>query len=153
MTKRMRSDSHISEVKARQSRDIEPPAHVNLRERDWPFWYSIVRARAREHWTETDLENAANLARCKSDIEKLQKEIDAEGDVIENAKGTQIVNPKHTLLETLSRRSVALSRMVHVHAEATSGKSSNESKKNGAGKSLPAQLTGDNDDLLAKPTH
>lgn len=112
---------------------IEPPAYVHLRDGDRPFWEAIVTARARDTWNGSDLANAANLARCKADIERLQGEIDSEGDVIENQRGTPIVNPKHTLLETLTRRAMALSRMLHVHAEATVGESKD------AGKALKAE--------------
>jgi hypothetical protein len=108
---------------------IEPPAHVHLRECDRPFWTSIVRARARATWTESDLEIAANLARAKADVERIQSEIDVEGDVIENQRGTPVLNPKHALLEVLSRRAVALSRMLHVHAEATNGNSRDQKGK------------------------
>ena len=107
---------------------LEPPAHVRLREGDRPFWDSIVMARARDRWDTADLEIAGNLARCKADIERLQSEIDKEGDTIENARGTMVMNPKHTLLETLSRRAVALSRMLHVHAEAKQGPAEKQGK-------------------------
>jgi len=110
----------------------EPPAHVHLPDEAYPFWYSIMDARAKHKWNKSDLETAANLARCKSDIERIQKEIHIEGDTVENQRGTPIVNPKHNLLETLSRRSVALSRMLHVHAEATLGKAKDQVKGNDA---------------------
>lgn len=51
------------------------------------------------------------------------------GDIIENDRGAPIINPRHALLEVLSRRSVALSRMLHVHAEATQGESREQSKR------------------------
>lgn len=132
--------------------DIQPPAHVRLRPRDIPFWQSIVKARAAHLWTDSDLENAANLARAKSDIEKIQAELDKEGDVIINQRGTPIVNPKHQLMETLSRKCLALSRMLHVHAEATSGKAPKEQKKNAAA-AQAAQVMSDleDDDLIARP--
>lgn len=107
---------------------ILPPAHVTLRDGDLPFWESVVRARSADSWNASDLENAANLARCKADIERLQSEINAEGDIVTNERGTPILNPKHSLLETLSRRAVALSRMLHVHAEATVGESRHQTK-------------------------
>jgi hypothetical protein len=75
------------------------------------------------------LEIAGNLARAKADVERIQSEIDAEGDVIENQRGTPVLNPKHALLEVLSRRAVALSRMLHVHAEATNGNSRDQKGK------------------------
>jgi hypothetical protein len=45
------------------------PAHVKLRKTDLPFWEGILRARARDEWTEADLVVAAQLARCQRDIE------------------------------------------------------------------------------------
>lgn len=127
-----RSDStngKAAAVKAAVEPVLAPPSYVSLRDADLPFWESIVRARARDTWTEVDLAKAANLARCQSDIERVQKDIDAEGDTVTNARGTQIVNPKHNLLETLTRRELALSRAIHVHAEATVGKSEDAAKK------------------------
>ncbi len=108
---------------------VEPPAHITLRDGDKPFWDAIVSARATSTWNTSDLEQAANLARCKADIERLQKELTEQGDIIENDRGTQVINPRHTLLEVLSRRSVALSRMLHVHAEATVGRSEQQAKR------------------------
>lgn len=148
--KRQRSDSASAAVKAAQGASagpIEPPAHVALRDGDRPFWDSVVCARARDSWNDADLENAANLARCKADIERLQAEITKEGDVIVNERGTQIINPKHTLLETLSRRAVALSRMLHVHAEATVGESRDQPKALEADKKAKAAT---HDDLIPR---
>lgn len=99
--------------------DIEPPAHVRLRDGDRPYWVAVVRARARAEWTDADLVHAGNMARAMSDIERLSRDVETEGDVIENAKGTPIVNPKHALLETLSRRVMALSRLMQMQATAT----------------------------------
>ena len=128
--RRVRSDSITAAVAAAQVQlAIDPPAHVSLRDGDRPFWDSIVRARATSTWNASDLEQAANLARCKADIERLQKELTEQGDIIENDRGTQVINPRHSLLEVLSRRSVALSRMLHVHAEATVGRSEHQAKR------------------------
>ncbi|MFT0532258.1 TerS protein [Castellaniella hirudinis] len=148
--KRIRSDSVTAAVKAAQAAaagPIVPPDHIALRDGDQPFWDSIVRARARDTWNGADLENAANLARTKADIERIQKEIGIDGDIVKNERGTPIINPKHTLLETLTRRAMALSRMLHVHAEATVGKSEdavkalkNESEAKNASDSADADL-------------
>lgn len=157
MTRQKRSDSAdyaVESMKAALEGPIDPPAHVHLREGDRPFWDSIVRARARNKWTESDYEVAANLARCKADIERLQREIDCEGDVIENQRGTPIVNPKHTLLETLSRRAVALSRMLHVHAEATVGHAKDQPKGNAVQRQAEAVAQSLDNDLIPRPaTH
>ena len=135
------ADAAVAAAKAVASGPIDPPAHVKLRECDRPFWDSIVSARARDSWNTSDLEVAANVARAKADIERLTEEIQTEGDIVTNDRGTQIINPKHTLLETLTRRVMAGSRMLHVHAEATNGESREQRGKNAAQKD--AEKAGD----------
>lgn len=151
--KRTRSDSATAAVRAAQvaaAGPIEPPAHVMLRDADRPFWDAIVGARARDSWNTSDLENAANLARCKSDIERVQREINDEGDTLVNDRGTVVLNPKHSLLEVLSRRAMALSRMLHVHAEATVGESRDQSKTLAAEKQAKKARGAADDDLIPR---
>ena len=112
------------------SDDMIPPAHVKLEARDMPFWNSLTRARARSLWTESDLENAAELARCKADIEEIRAQIRKEGRTVKNQKGTVIVNPNLAMLETITRRVIALSRLLQVHADATVGKARESRKVN-----------------------
>lgn len=127
-----RSDSVTAAVKAAQAASIgpiAPPAHIRLRDIDIPYWNSIVQARAVDTWTDIDLAHAANLAHCQADINRIQEELEDENDIITNAKGTAVVNPKHALLNTLSVRSMALSAKLHVHAAATVGRSADAGKK------------------------
>lgn len=115
--KRTRSDSAASAVKAMVNAALPPlplPGHVQLRETDYPFWEGVLRARARDEWTESDLVVAAQLARCQADIEREQQLLNYEGTVVENAKGTQIMNPRVTVLEQLSRREMALMRTLRM---------------------------------------
>jgi hypothetical protein len=119
--KRNRSDSASAAIRAVQAvalGPLKPPKHVCLRDGDLPYWNCIVTARARDTWTQIDLTTAANLARAQADIERLQKELDAEGYVTGGK-----ANPLAALIETLTKRSIALSRCLHVHAEATVGES------------------------------
>ena len=120
-TKRNRSDSAASAVKAmvNAAKDvIQVPAHVKLRDGDEVFWDGVVRARARDEWTETDLVVAAQLARCLHDIEKEQSLMDSEGTVIANDKGTMVVNPRVSILEQFARREMALMRTLRMGGRA-----------------------------------
>lgn len=124
--KRRRSDSAAAAVAAAQAvalGPLDPPAHVTLRPGDRPFWNAIMTARARDTWTDTDLATAANLARSQADVERLQAELYATGYTIDGK-----ANPLAAIIETLTRRAVALSRVLHVHAEATVGKSEDAAK-------------------------
>ena len=124
--KRNRSDSTAAAVRAAQAAalgPLDPPAHVALRKGDRPFWDAIVTSRARDTWTAIDLCTAGNLARTQADIEFLQAALDENGYVLDGK-----VSPLAVLVDTLSRRSVSLSRALHVHAVATVGRSADASK-------------------------
>lgn len=115
--KRTRATSAASAVKAMvdaSKGDIQPPAHIKLRDGDQVFWLGVVRARARDEWTETDLVVAGQLARCLHDIEKEQVDLDNEGTVVKNDKGTLVVNPRVSVLEQFARREMALMRTLRM---------------------------------------
>lgn len=153
--RKIRTDSVHTQIEMANSKPPEPPSHIHLRKGDRPFWDAIVRAREYNSWTEVELEHVANLARCKADIERLQKTLQVEGDIVENARGTQIVNPIHNLLETLSRRSVALTRLLMVHAQATVGDPHEIKKRSAKQREVSRKVSqrSRDDDLLARPTH
>jgi hypothetical protein len=104
--------------------EIAPPPEVRLGPTALAQWPGIMRSRARDEWSETDLRHAANLARAFADIERIANEIELEGDVVDNSRGTPIPNPKHSILETLSRRALALTRILHLDA-ASNGRKEN----------------------------
>src|SRR5688572_387651 len=120
--KSQRSDSVQGALDAMSSAltELQPPEHCFMRDQDWPFWRSLMKTRAAHLWTPSDLQHAANLASCMADIDQVRRELSREKNILINAKGTPVMNPKHSLLEQLTRRSVMLSRALHVHAEATS---------------------------------
>lgn len=116
-----RSDSIAAYVQAAQNAaqpPIEPPAYIALPEAARPFWEALLLNRPRDRWNDADLAIAAHLARAQADAKRLQREIDRDGDLIEGK-----LNPRHRLLETTINRIVRLSVMLHVHAEATVGRS------------------------------
>lgn len=140
--KRNRSDSTAAAVRAAQAAalgPLNPPKHVALRKGDRPFWDAIVTSRARDTWTAIDLCTAGNLARTQADIEFLQAALDENGYVLDGK-----VSPLAVLVDTLTRRSVSLSRALHVHAVATVGRSADASKALANEKAAAAE----DDDLI-----
>lgn len=159
MTNRDRSDSDFVQTQIIQdaANGIAVPDCVTLEEWEMPFWKAITEARAQ--WTNIDLIHAANFARCLYSIEENTKLLKEEGDVVENARGTQIMNPRFSVLEQLTRRSTSLSSKIQVHAAATIGEAKNNRAKNAAKAkavtthgSQQDRIEDSDDDLLAKPT-
>lgn len=141
-TRSRRSDSATAAVVAAQNAaqaPIEPPAHVCVPESAMPFWRALLRNRTRDRWNAADLATAATLARAQADIQRLQAEIDAEGDLL-----GEKLNPKHQLLEALVKRTERLSRLLHVHAEATEGRAREAGNK----LVLEQQAAAEHDDLI-----
>lgn len=122
-----RSDSIAAAVVAAQNAaqgPIAPPEYVTLPKAAAPFWRALVLNRPRDRWNDADLAIAAHLARAQADAERLQRELDAEGDLMADRR----LNPKHRLLETVVKRIERLSRLLHVHAEATVGRAADSVK-------------------------
>ncbi len=120
--KRARSDSAKAAIGAALNAASplpDCPPHVKLREHDQPFWVDVLRARARDEWTQADLIVAGQLARCMSDIERESGWLEDEGSVIKNDKGTQVMNPRNAVLEQLARREMALMRTLKISGAST----------------------------------
>lgn len=116
-TRRPRSDSAAAAIKAMADAakaDLAPPDYVTLTESAKPYWIGVVRARARDEWIDVDLVVAAQLAQCQADMAEEDKALRAEGRVVKNDKGTQVMNPRTTVMEQLARREMALMRTLRM---------------------------------------
>lgn len=130
---------------------LTPPEHSPLRPQDLAFWQDITCARAKDTWSKLDLVLAVNLARTLADLEKAQRELDAEGFVVVNAKGTPVQNPLFSIMEALKRAATTLSKHLQVHSHATNGPSRNL-KPGAAAQRDAAQAMGSTDDhLIGRP--
>lgn len=131
----------------------EIPSHIRLRDVDLPFWEAIVRARERSEWNDVDLVVAGQLARTQYDIEQESLCLELEGTVIINHRGTQIANPRVSVLEQLARREMALMRTLQIGGAVAGG--DKRGKMQGRqlqrqGEELRDQLMNESDDLLAR---
>ena len=129
--RRQRADSAATAVQAAQNAALgprEPLPYAPVPDAVLPFWEAVMRNRPRDRWNDLDLANAAVLSWAQYDVARLNAEIASEGDIIDGK-----LNPKHALLDKLARRIMSLSRLLHVHPEATEGRARE------SGKSLEAE--------------
>lgn len=109
-----RSDSITAAITAAQNAaqaPLEPPEYVTLPEAAVPFWRALMLNRPRDRWNDADLGNAAILAITQMQVHELI------GDV-----------EQAPLVDKLTRRIALLSRLLHVHAEATVGRPADSAK-------------------------
>jgi hypothetical protein len=120
-TKALSRDSHLNVVAlARTVSDQIPlPDGVILRdESEMVIWKQFTHARASEGWRDFDLLIVAKAVRLEADIRKYQMQLDRSGAVIKNDRGTPIVNPFLTVIDSLQRQQLALIRSLSLNQTA-----------------------------------
>ena len=141
MTKTPKTNTRNGERNAMQNAiagGVKIPAYLSVDEAIIGYLNGIIRCRAFDTWNDCDLFKAVHMAHAQFDIARLQAEIRTEGDIVKSAYGSPMVNPKHNILETLSRRELALSRALQVHTSATMGRGRDSGAK--AAKAQQAKL-------------
>ena len=107
------------------------PQGVELRsDEEMVIWDQFTRARAREDWRDMDLLLLAKVVRMEADIRKHQADVDAQGWIVENQRGTQIPNPLVAIIDTIERRQLAVVRSMSLNQQASDPRTLNGSAKN-----------------------
>ena len=152
MAKRLRADSTASKIKAMSDAALgilRPPEHVQITSSALLYWDGIVRARARDEWSEVDLVVVAQLAQCQADIAEQDVMLRAEGSIVTNERGTQIMNPRATLMENLARREMALMRTLRLGGAVSGDKRDDAKRRSIQRQSEELRKELEEDDLLA----
>ena len=107
------------------------PQGVELRsDEEHVIWDQFTRARAREDWRDMDLLLLAKVVRMEADIRSYQSQVEAQGTIVENQRGTQIPNPLLTIIDTVERRQLAVIRSMSLNQQASDPRTLNGSAKN-----------------------
>ena len=151
--RKQRADSKDAAVAAflAANRDIQPPAHVPLEEKDMPFFASVIGEFARSEWTDHQLELAAMLARMMADLDSEMRLLRSEGTVMYSEKGTPVVSPRKTTVQMFAGSILSMRRSLSLHARAQSGEPRDTGKRRGIAKQNEADANSLDDDLIARP--
>ena len=152
MAKRLRADSTTSVIKAMSDAamgELKPPSHIIITDSAIPYWNGVVRARARDEGSEVDLVVAAQLAQCQSDMADQDVLLRSEGSIVSNERGTQIMNPRATLMENLARREMALMRTLRLGGSVSGDKRDDAKRRSIQRQSEEIRKELESDDLLA----
>lgn len=113
------------------SDDVPLPDGVILRsEEEMVIWRQFTHARAQGDWRDFDLVIVAKAVRLEADIRKYQLDLDADGPIVTNDRGTPIVNPLLSIIDSLQRQQLSLLRSLSLSQTPTDPRT-----KNGAGQS------------------
>ena len=153
MKRKQPSSSSTAAVKAMRdaASPIPVPEFVKLTERAAEFWAIVVRARARDEWTDADLTVAGDLCDCMADMRSEGIALKLEGYVLDNGRGGSIQNPRNQVLEVLTRRKIALMRMLQMQARAVQGSAAKVQAGRAAERSAASAIP-EPESLLAAPT-
>ena len=144
--RKQKSDSVTSAVKAMSNAKapIKVPAFVTFASPGAEdFWPVVVRARAKDEWTDVDLTVAGNLCDCMNDMRREGAALEVEGYVLDGKQ-----NPRNQVLEVLTRRKVALIRLLQMQGRAVNGTAARLQAKREAERQAAASFH-DPDGLLA----
>ena len=124
---------------------IQPPAHVTLSDAALRYWPGIVRARARDEWTEADLVVGVHFAQCQADIEAESELLATEGTV----HGGRI-NPRAAVVDLLIRRQMALMRTLRMGGRGAGDARDLHGRRRIERQARQARAEVEDDDLLAR---
>ena len=120
-----RSDSATAAVQAAQNAaagPLDPPAHVTVPDEARPFWDALMRNRPRHRWNDADMATAALLAVSQWQAATLMADVEQLAAV-----------------DKLGRRIAMLSRLLHVHPEATQGRAREQGNELGTEREAAAE--------------
>lgn len=129
------------------------PEGVELRsDEEQVIWDQFTRARAREDWRDLDLILLAKIVRMEADIRQYQTEIQEQGAIVKNQRGTQIPNPLLSIIDKIERRQLAVVRSMslnqqHADPRTLNGAAKTQQNARDTLQSLP------DDGLIAIPKH
>ena len=127
------------------------PQGVELRsDEEVVIWDQFTRARAREDWRDMDLLLLAKVVRMEADIRRYQAQVEQQGSIVENQRGTPIPNPLLNIIDTVERRQLAVIRSMSLNQQASDPRTLNGSAKN-VSKARTAIDDASDDGLIALP--
>ena len=127
------------------------PFPPELPEAHKPYWVELVNSRPLGYFNKGDLTLLKMYCRAAYDSERLSHEIDKEGEVIRNAKGNPVVNPKVVVRSIAEQRVMSLAAKLRVQPSARydSGNDKKQQEKVKHAEEAAATIQSDEDDLLA----
>lgn len=110
---------------------VPVPQGVELESEDErTIWGQFTRARAREDWRDMDLILLSKVVKMEVEVRDYKAQLKSTGVMIENKRGTMVVNPLVSVIDTLERRQLAVIRSMSLNQMAADPRTLNGKAKN-----------------------
>jgi hypothetical protein len=90
------------------------PSPHPLSKRQKPIWDEILLRRSRDEWQPVDLRFAWELTQVMVRLQDEETQLLQEGSIIEGKAGAKM-NPRDSIVQSLSRRAMSLARHLRIH--------------------------------------
>jgi hypothetical protein len=117
MARRLKATSVEGKLKAVTDGTSPYPAPPGMGKKAARYWVKVMRAKARDEWTDYQLEVAVDLTRVLVQLDTEQNHLIKEGGVIQGATGPKR-NPRLVNIGQLRGERVRLERHLRIHANA-----------------------------------
>lgn len=151
--RKQRIDTLTEEIRVAQgaSKNIEPPENIFLEDEEMIFFERIINEKAKADWTPHMIDMASFLARAMHSLNRNSKKLSLEGDLIKDAKGNIVANPRKKMVEDSIASIVSTRRNLGIHARGTGGEAREVLKRDVMAKHIENLIGDDDDGLLAMP--
>lgn len=124
---------------------VDVPQGVELRsDEERVIWGQFTRARAREDWRDMDLLLLVKVVQMEADMRKYREQLEAEGITLVNQRGTRVVNPLNSIIDSTQRLQLRIISSISLNQTTSDPRTLN---------AKPADIDVDGeDDLIAMPT-
>ena len=85
------------------------------------YFEDMTSVRAFNDWSRADIVALTRISDWLARADDLQRQLDSEGEVVVNERGTPIVNPKFSLVDQLERRIIGAIAKLSIHTMSTAG--------------------------------
>jgi hypothetical protein len=116
--RKKRSDSISDDVKsfAQAGDTVQLPAGITLDDEvERIVWSQMTATRSKDSWREFDLLLLSKIVKIEARLRKHQLQLDIEGVVMFNDRGTPIENPLARVIDTLTRQQMTVIRSMSLN--------------------------------------
>ena len=99
---------------------VEPPNGIELKtDEERLIWSQFARTRLKSDWRDIDLILLHKIVKLEINIREYQEELDQQGAILENKRGTPVANPLVSVIDTISRRQLRIIGSINLNQTAS----------------------------------